>query len=114
MLQPNKSDALPYLDSGAPAPNRYARATVQFGATVEPYIQEWMVGPLPITNGTTLCTPLNYIYNKGRGYQRVYNADAEALAIFNGNVGSEVIDITLRLLNGVSKSSTLSENYTHF
>ncbi|OCL04443.1 amine oxidase catalytic domain-containing protein [Glonium stellatum] len=109
LLQPNKSDALSYLDSGAPAPGRYARATVQFGATDEPYIQEWMVGPLPVTNGTTSCTPLNYIYNKGRGYQRVYNADAEALAAFNGKIGSEVLDITLQLLNG---SATNSPNDT--
>lgn len=106
LLQPNKSDAVAYLDSGAPAPTRYAKTTLQFGATLEPYIQEYMVGPLPVNNGTgangtTSYAELNYIYNKGIGRQRVYNADSLALAAFNVQVGAGIADITQALLNGV-------------
>lgn len=109
LLQPNKSDALSYLDAGAQTPTRYAKTTLQFGATLEPYIQEYMVGPLPVTNGTatngtTSYAELNYIYNKGSGRQRVYNADALALATFNVEVGAGIADITQVLLNGVSKT----------
>ncbi|KAL9111597.1 MAG: hypothetical protein Q9187_007909 [Circinaria calcarea] len=107
LLQPNKSDALSYLDSGAQAPARYAKTTLQFGATLEPYIQEYMVGPLPATNGTATngtasYAELNYIYNKGSGRQRVYNADALALATFNVEVGAGIADITQALLNGTA------------
>lgn len=101
LLQPNKSDALPYLNGVAAAPDRYAKATIQFQATEEPYIQEWMVGPLPISNKTTP-QPLNYLYNKGVGIQRVYDADSNALEEFLNEIGASVADITLELWNGVS------------
>lgn len=101
LLQPNKSDAIKYLDQGGPAPPRYAQATLQFGATLEPYIQEYQVGPLPITNQSTV-SELNYIYNSGRGRQRIYNADAVSIAQFQYKIATQVANITQRLLNGVS------------
>ncbi|KAL2216423.1 copper amine oxidase [Thermoascus aurantiacus ATCC 26904] len=110
LLQPNKSDALPYLNGVAAAPDRYAKATIQFQATEEPYIQEWMVGPLPISNKTTL-QPLNYLYNKGVGIQRVYDADSDALEEFLNEIGASVADITLELWNGTimgAENDTLS------
>ena len=103
LLQPNKSDAISYLNSRSAAPKRYARAVIQFGAVMEPYIQEYQVGPLPATNGTTTVAPLDYIYNKGKGYQRVYDADQDALAVFTYTIGAGVADITQPLLNGVSR-----------
>ena len=103
LLQPNKSDAIKYLDQGGPAPSRYAQATIQFGATLEPYVQEYVVGPLPITNQSA-ATELNYIYNSGKGKQRIYNADYALLAKFQYQVATQVANITQRLLNGVSHS----------
>ena len=103
LLQPNKSDAIKYLDQGGPAPPRYAHATLQFGATLAPYIQEYQVGPLPITNQSAV-TELNYIYNSGRGRQRIYNADSIPIAEFQYKIGIQVANITQRLLNGVSHS----------
>lgn len=103
LLQPKKADALSYLDSGAAAPVRYARAVVQFGATSEPYIQEFQVGPLPVANGTTTLAPLNAIYNKGKGYQRIYNIDALQIAAFTYQIATGVADLTQLLLNGVSQ-----------
>lgn len=106
LLQPNKSDALSYLDSGSAAPSRYARAVIQFGATLEPYIQEYQVGPLPVTNGSTTLVPLDYLYNKGKAYQRLYASDADIpeLIAFTYQIATSVADITQLLLNGVSKS----------
>ena len=102
LLQPNKSDALGYLDTGAAAPTRFGKATLQFGATEQPYIQEYMVGPLPVTEGQTTCVELNYIYNKGTGKQYIYNADQAQVAAFNIEVATGIQDITQDLLNGVS------------
>ena len=107
-LQPNKSDALAYLDSNSKRPDRYARARIQFGATLEPYIQEFMVGPLPVTNGTTSVQPLNYIFNKGEGRFNAYGIDTTALLAYLIQVAGEVSDITQRLFNAVSKHLLLN------
>ena len=101
LLQPNKTDALTYLEGNGPAPTRYARATLQFNSQVQPYIQEYMVGPLPVEEGSTQYGELNYIFTSGRGRTNVYNADSEAIAAFNLEVGADVQDITKKLLNGV-------------
>lgn len=102
LLQPNKTAALPYLNGEGPAPDRYARVAIQFQATKEPYIQDFMVGPLPISSQTTL-QPLNYIYNKGVGKQRIYHADLVEEIGFYAKIGASVADITLDLWNGVSE-----------
>ncbi len=102
-MQPKKSDALSYFDSGAAAPDRYARVVIQFGATLEPYIQEYQVGPLPVVNGSTTLAPLDSIYNKGKGYIRVYDQDAAALLAFTYQISASIADITQPLLNGVSQ-----------
>ena len=116
LLQPKKSDALSYLDSGAAAPTRYARAVIQFGATLEPYIQEYRVGPLPVANGTTTVTPLDDLYNKGKAYQRIYAADADipTLIAFTYSVSTAVADLTQLLLNGVSLFFSILFALTNF
>ncbi|KAK6371693.1 hypothetical protein LTS17_008516 [Exophiala oligosperma] len=103
-LQPNKSDALPYLNGEGPKPARYARATLQFQATMEPYIREYMVGPLPVSNETTIQT-LDYPYNKGAGYQRIYNADNDAYNQFLVNISASVEDILMKMFNGTFTNS---------
>ena len=45
---------------------------------------------------------LNYIYNKGRGRQRVYDLDQEAIAAFTYTIGTKLADLTQPLLGGVS------------
>lgn len=101
LLRANKTDALAYLDSRSKAPIRYARVIIQFGATNEPYIEEFQVGPLPAGKGTAI-VPLNYLYNNGEGKQRRYDNDIEALVAFTYQIGTSVGDVTERLLNGVS------------
>ncbi|KAF5643096.1 peroxisomal amine oxidase copper-containing protein [Fusarium sp. NRRL 52700] len=102
LLQPNKTGALAYLEGHGPAPVRYARATLQFNSKLQPYIQEYMVGPLPIQKGLTHHEELNYIFTSGRGRINVYNADGEAIAAFNLKIGTEIKDITKELLNGTA------------
>ncbi|KAF4440787.1 hypothetical protein F53441_12195 [Fusarium austroafricanum] len=99
---PNKTDALAYLEKHGPAPARYARATIQFNSQLQPYIQEYMVGPLPVRKGSTRYEELNYMFTSGRGRINVYNADSEAIAAFNLQVGTEIKDITKQLLNGTA------------
>lgn len=101
-LPPNKSTAAPYLAGEGPEPERWAKATLQFGATLEPYIEEWMVGPLPLVNGSITVQPLNYIYNKGRGYSRIYDVDEDAIYGWIGEIGAQVANITMELCGGVS------------
>jgi primary-amine oxidase len=102
LLQPNKTDALTYLEGHGPAPTRYARATLQFNSQVQPYIQEYMVGPLPVQEGSTQYEELNYMFTSGRGRINVYKADSKAIAAFNLKVGADIQNITKQLLNGVS------------
>lgn len=79
---------------------------VRFGATPEPYIQEYQVGPLPVANGSTTLNTLDAIYNKGKGYIRIYDQDSAALLAFSYQISTGVADITQSLLNGVSRSPT--------
>ncbi|KAM0198542.1 hypothetical protein ACHAPI_004069 [Fusarium lateritium] len=102
LLQPNKTDALTYLEGNGPAPTRYARATLQFNSQLQPYIQEYMVGPLPVQEGSTKYEELNYMFTSGRGRINVYNADSEAVATFNLLVGADIQNITKKLLNGTA------------
>jgi primary-amine oxidase len=60
-IRPNKTDALSYLDSDGAAPDRYAKAVLFFGGEdfareeyPDGYWQTYQVGPLPVTNITTV------------------------------------------------------------
>ncbi|WVR09406.1 hypothetical protein IAU60_006473 [Kwoniella sp. DSM 27419] len=52
LLPPNKTDALAYMDGQGSQPQRWAIASVLFGATEMPYVQDLAVGPLPVGAGT--------------------------------------------------------------
>ena len=112
ILQPNKTDATAYLDEDGPEPARFARATLQFNSKMQPYIQEYMVGPLPIQKETTKYEELNYIFTSGRGRTNVYNADGDAIAEFNLKVGASIKEITTDLLNGVRADQIHLATYT--
>ena len=42
-LLPNKTDVLPYLSGTGSKPDRYAKAIIWFGASEEPWLQEFQV-----------------------------------------------------------------------
>jgi len=74
-----------------------------FGATEKPYIQEYMVGPLPITEKSTV-QPDNFRTNRGGdGKVSVLNADPDAYAIFDSSVMADAADVTKFLWNLVSE-----------
>jgi primary-amine oxidase len=53
-LVPKKADALSYLDGNGTMPERWAHASIVFGQYEEPYVQTFRVGPLPISDATTV------------------------------------------------------------
>ncbi|KAJ7078447.1 copper amine oxidase [Mycena belliarum] len=104
LVQPNKTDALAYLDDGGLVPDRFAVARIAFGATDEPYLQDFIVGPLPISNTSTYAS-LDWATTSGSAKIRNYNADGDLLTQWNFDVTATVADIVLDLLNGTANGS---------
>ncbi|WFC98813.1 primary-amine oxidase [Malassezia yamatoensis] len=98
LLAPNKTDANKYLSGRGPKPPRYAVATIMFGASENPYVQDIGVGPLPVSNNTRLLD-LSYLSTKGSTKIRNYNSDEELQTKFLRNVSTTVADITKDLIN---------------
>ena len=63
--RPTKSAALAYLNSPSEAtlPKRFARVTIHHGAAADPYIADYLVGPLPLSGHTTM-SRLTEIYHR--------------------------------------------------
>jgi primary-amine oxidase len=97
LLMPNKTDALAYISGSGPAPERYARVGIFFGATEEPYMQAFVAGPLPVSEKTTIA-PLDHIYTKESGRMPNYDADSVAVYYYKVSVASSIADITRDLL----------------
>ncbi|KAK4699567.1 hypothetical protein P7C70_g6693, partial [Phenoliferia sp. Uapishka_3] len=90
---PNKTAALDYLAGTGPEPPRYARASLMFGATLEPYLEDFIVGPLP-----------NWATTKGTSKIRNYDADSDITSAFWYEQAAEVDDIVTDLLGANSSS----------
>jgi len=88
LLQPNKSDVLPFLQEKAAAPARYARVGILFANVDEPYYQEYMVGPLPIKNSSTV-QELKYPFNN----QSPGKIQAPAPYLLGSNFTSFVLEL---------------------
>ncbi|KAI5797340.1 copper amine oxidase [Peziza echinospora] len=106
-IMPNKTDAVKYLDTDSKeVPSRYARVVVSVGATEEPYLTEYMVGPLPVTEKTTIA-PFTYTYNRdGTSKTPNYLKDSSAISKWRQSLGAKMQDITLDLLGTVLNGST--------
>ncbi|UQC89979.1 copper amine oxidase [Colletotrichum lupini] len=114
-LHTNKSTVLPYLGGTASPPLKYARVVIFSGGLEIPDSQEYMVGPLPVGNGTKVET-LDYIFNGGSGGKIPYNSRyfdgprlvaSEPLLV---SIMSNITDITSELIGGVYYG--LSDNRT--
>ncbi|KAH9915164.1 copper amine oxidase [Epithele typhae] len=103
-LLPNKTAVLPYLSGNGSKPDRYAKAIIWFGASEEPWLQEFQVGPLPISNTSTY-TSLDWATTKGKAVQRNYNADEDLQYEFFTNVSATVQDILTDLINGTASGT---------
>ncbi|KAH7256107.1 copper amine oxidase [Fusarium tricinctum] len=89
LMMPNKTDVLPFLSNSSNGPERYALATVMFGAPEDAYLQNFKVGPLPI--------PMPQL--TGDGKIPVINPDAEDYGNFNLKIMKGAEDVTKRLWN---------------
>ena len=104
-LPTNKSDVLPFIDGDGPLPFKYARVIIFEGGKAEPDSQEYFVGPLPVSQDTTV-QKLDYIYNGGRGGSVPFNAryaDAIKSAPIDPLIASamgNISDITAALFSG--------------
>ncbi|KAI3531238.1 copper amine oxidase [Colletotrichum filicis] len=114
-LHTNKSTVLPYLGGTASPPPKYARVVIFSGGLEIPDSQEYMVGPLPVGNGTKV-EKLDYIFNGGSGGKIPYNSRyfdgprlvaSEPLLV---SIMSNITDITSELIGGVYYG--LSDNRT--
>ncbi|KAA8623161.1 TynA Cu2+-containing amine oxidase [Pyrenophora tritici-repentis] len=102
LLHPNKTDVLPFLHGNSSAPGRYARATVQIGATnsSDGYWQEYMVGPLTAADPSTV-EPLTYPFQNSEPGKTVMDT-AESnneFGMFITRFAEEHDDIWQRLFN---------------
>ena len=82
LMQPNKSDALLYLDGPSVAPARYARVTLDNRTSYDPVFRDILVGPLPINNKTTTWRPLEYHFNNNNG-GKVRNIQADSSRVYS-------------------------------
>ncbi|KAG8156734.1 hypothetical protein KVR01_013339 [Diaporthe batatas] len=101
-IQPNKTEALSYIDGDASPPAKWAKAILNMRAFEDPYYQEIMIGPLPINNSTTTWSPLTYPLTKSNG-GKVRNLDADSEKLFTEwilPITTSIADITLDLWNG--------------
>ena len=102
----NKTDVLPYLDGNATAPLQYARAIIFEGGKEDPDSQEYMIGPLPVTEITTV-QKLDYLYNGGSGGSVPYNSRyfdgprSSATDPLVASIMGNISDITAALFQGL-------------
>ncbi|KAK0820778.1 hypothetical protein LTR75_001364 [Friedmanniomyces endolithicus] len=104
LMMPNKSDVLPYVDGNATAPTRYAHVVLDLRATDSPTYSDILVGPLPVTNGTTTWQPLEYPYTRKTGGS-IRNLDADSDIImtdFIYPITANISDITMDLWGGAA------------
>ncbi|EWZ48852.1 hypothetical protein BFJ70_g7807 [Fusarium oxysporum] len=99
LMMPNKTDVLPFLSNSTGTPERYALAAIMFGAVESAYVQEFKVGPLPITNASYVM-PYTYTNTRaGDGKISIVNPDAEDYGNFNLEIMKGAEDVTKRLWN---------------
>lgn len=85
MLKPGKYAAADYTENGGAKPARYAKAIINFQATTEPYLQEYSIGPLPVSNSTKVSKLNKSIRN--------YDADGDAVYEMIQEYAKEMEDI---------------------
>jgi primary-amine oxidase len=101
LMMPNKTEILPLLSNSTGTPTRYALAAVMFGAPEEAYIQEFKVGPLPVTNSSAVL-PFTFANTRKDQKLTVVNPDTDDYATFNLNNMKDAEDVTKKLWNLVS------------
>jgi primary-amine oxidase len=101
-IHPKKADAKAYLASKAGKPDRYAKATIMHGASVHPWIENIIVGPLPISNETTWKEDPYTTRSSPKMPMRAADDDLVYELIYEIFAGVQdiVFDLTGQILNG--------------
>lgn len=111
LQHPNKTDVLPYLNGNGTDPERFARATIMFGATnsTDMFWQDYLVGPLPATNATNI-VPLTFPFNNKEPGKTLVHPIYSPVdgGGFQSKLSSDIEDITKQLWNSVSIPPTLN------
>ncbi|GAA5905162.1 hypothetical protein JCM6882_000397 [Rhodosporidiobolus microsporus] len=94
---PNKTETLPFLAGEGSAPPRYAQATLFFSAFEEPYIEDYLIGPLPVSNETT-AVPYHFRTTTGSSRIRNFDADQDLTYDLQRASAEEANDIVVDLL----------------
>lgn len=104
-LPMNKTDVMPYLNGSVTTPPKYARAIIFEGGKEFPDSQEYMIGPLPVTEKTSI-QKLDYLYNGGSGSSVPFNSRyfdgprTTATDPLVASIMSNISDITAALFQG--------------
>lgn len=96
-LQPNKSQAVPYLFEDQDKPGRWAKVVLSHHTKNGPFLTYYAVGPLPLSAETTV-ELLMYPFNSGRSSIPNLMADFVGSAEFALSLAENVSDITFELL----------------
>lgn len=92
------------------APARYARATLAFGNSQEPYIREYIIGPMAKGNQTR-AVPLTFLSTRNSDKKlRVYDSDIDAEEL-TSNIVSQAAEITQALWNMVCHAHKFFINF---
>ncbi|KAK8011681.1 hypothetical protein PG990_010646, partial [Apiospora arundinis] len=120
ILKPNKTDVLSYLSGDSSSVPRYARVVINEGAATVPGVMQYYVGPLPISDTTTM-RPLDYFYNGPNGPKVLYSGGLldkprqRAVEAIVASTMSTIADITMDLTGlayyGSSDNRTNSEYF---
>ncbi|KAK7981360.1 copper amine oxidase [Apiospora saccharicola] len=102
ILKPNKTDVTSYLSGDTSSVPRYARVVINEGAAEVPGVVQYYVGPLPISDSTTM-RPLDYFYNGPNGPKVLYSGGLmdeprhKAVDAIVTKTMTSIADITLNL-----------------
>lgn len=96
-LQPNKSQALPYLFEEKSKPEQWAKVVLSHNTHDGPILTYYAVGPLPVS-AETKAELLLYPFNSGRGSVPNMMGDFAGSAEFALSLAENVSDITMELL----------------
>ncbi|GAA5960930.1 hypothetical protein JCM3765_007545 [Sporobolomyces pararoseus] len=78
LATPNKTESLQYIDGNSTVPPRYAIASIMFNAFEQPYLEDYLVGPLPLSENST-ASP--YGFRSTKGSSKINNHDADSDAV---------------------------------
>lgn len=98
VVHPNKEDALNFMAGiSEHPPPRYARIAIHHGTSQEVYWDEYLLGPLPVSNETKI-KPVEYRHRADLEHARNLVPDAASFKEWPYSIAQEVSDITQDLL----------------